>query len=194
MDFGEVTGAWDHSLLPRNVVIGRGCWFERRESFSRFRSTRSPGLVFGDGVRAYAWTAFNVEPAGVLEIGDRSILVGAVFMCARSIVIGRDVVVAYHVTIADSDFHPLDPESRRRDAIANAPGGDREGRSAFEARPVVIEDGARIGIGAIILKGTRVGRNARIGAGAVVTADVAPGAVVAGNPARVVGGAHGPQA
>ena len=51
----------------------------------------------------------------------------------------------------------------------------------------VIEDGASIGGGAIILPGIRVGRRAMIGAGAVVTKDVPPFAIVVGNPARIVG-------
>lgn len=194
MDFGAITGSWDYTALPRNIRCGRNCWFERRESFARFRSVKDPGLIIGDHVKVYTWTTFNVEPEGFLEIGDRSILVGAVFMCAGSIAIGKDVIVSYHVTIADSDFHPLDPELRKLDAIAHAPEGDRVGRSVFKTRPVVIEDDVRIGIGAIILKGTRVGKGARIGAGAVVTADVPPGMSVAGNPARIVKeSGHGPQ-
>jgi maltose O-acetyltransferase len=55
-----------------------------------------------------------------------------------------------------------------------------------ESRPVRIDDGAWIGIGAIVLKGVHVGAGARIGAGAVVARDVPAGATVEGNPARVV--------
>jgi acetyltransferase-like isoleucine patch superfamily enzyme len=125
-----------------------------------------------------------------LEVGDDSVLVGAVFMCAESIHIGRRVIISYNVTIADSDFHPHDPELRKQDAMANAPAGDRSRRPAVVARPVVIEDDAWIGIGAIILKGVRVGRGARVGAGAVVTRDVPAGASVVGNPARLVEPGH----
>jgi acetyltransferase-like isoleucine patch superfamily enzyme len=49
---------------------------------------------------------------------------------------------------------------------------------------VVIEDDAWIGIGAIVLKGVRIGRGARVGAGSVVTGDIPAGVYVAGNPAR----------
>ena len=115
---------------------------------------------------------------------DDSTLVGAVFMCAESIRLGRRVIVSYNVTIADSDFHPLDPEERKRDAMANAPEGDKSRRPAIISKPVVIEDDVWIGIGAMILKGVQVGRGARIGAGAVVTRDVPAGATVTGNPAR----------
>jgi acetyltransferase-like isoleucine patch superfamily enzyme len=183
-EFGEIVGDWDYSALPGNVVIGEQCWFERIASFGSFRSAREPGLVFGNRVRVYAWTTFNVEPTGTIEIGDDSLLVGATFMSAGQIVLGKRVVVSYQVVIADSDFHPLDPEERKRDAIANAPGGDRSQRPPYVSKPVVIEDDVLIGIGAIVLKGVRIGRGARVGAGAVITADVPPGAVMIGNPAR----------
>ena len=182
----SITGGWDHDSLPKNIRVGADCYLERRDSFKRFRSTRDPGLVIGNRVKVYTWTEFNIDPAGVVEVGDDSILVGVVFMCAESIRIGRRVVISYNVTIADSDFHPRDPELRKLDAIANAPEGDKSKRPPIIARPVVIEDDVWIGIGAILLKGVRIGRGARIGAGAVVTKDVPPGATVAGNPAKIM--------
>jgi acetyltransferase-like isoleucine patch superfamily enzyme len=187
-DVGPVTGHWNYSSLPANVRIGRDCWFERRDSFGGFRSQQNPGLAIGDRVCIYTWTAFTVEPTGRVDINDDSVLVGAVFMCAERIVVGKRVLISYQVTIADSDFHPIDPNDRKQDAIANSPFGDRSQRPPFVTRPVTIEDDVWIGIGAIILKGVRVGRGARIGAGAVVTSDVPAGATVIGNPARLADG------
>lgn len=182
----NITGGWDHAGLPKNIRVGTDCFLERKESFKRFRSAREPGLVLGNRVKVYTWSEFNIEPTGVVEVGDDSTLVGVVFMCAESVRIGRRVIVSYNVTIADSDFHPRNPEARKRDAMANAPEGDRAHRPAVVAKPVVIEDDVWIGIGAIILKGVRIGRGARIGAGAVVAKDVPAGATVVGNPARLV--------
>lgn len=51
----------------------------------------------------------------------------------------------------------------------------------------VIRRGASIGGGAVILPGITVGERAMVGAGAVVTKDVPPGTIVAGNPARIIG-------
>jgi acetyltransferase-like isoleucine patch superfamily enzyme len=189
VDISEITGQWDTSTLPKNVRVGAGCFFERKASFQRYRSERSIGLSFGANVKVYTWTEFNIEPDGVVTIGDDSVLVGAVFMCAELITIGKRVVISYHVTIADSDFHPLDPAARRLDAIANAPGGDLSKRPPVVSRPVMIEDDVWIGIGAIILKGVRIGRGAKISAGSVVTRDVPAGANVAGNPARIIAAA-----
>ncbi len=182
----ELTGGWDYSSLPLTVVVGTGCYLERQESLARFRSTQQPGLIIGNDVKVFTWTEFNIDPTGVVEVGDETVLVGAVFMCAERISIGKRVVISYNVTIADSDFHPRDPALRRQDAIANAPFGDRGERPPLHTRPVIIEDDVRIGIGAIVLKGVTLGRGANIGAGAVVTGNVAAYTTVAGNPARVV--------
>jgi len=56
----------------------------------------------------------------------------------------------------------------------------------IEGRGIVIEDGAWIGGGAVVLDGVRVGQGAVVGAGAVVTGDVPPFSVAVGSPARVV--------
>jgi acetyltransferase-like isoleucine patch superfamily enzyme len=186
MDLKQITGEWDYGSLPANVKVGPGCFIERKESFRRFRSARDPGVSLGAGVIVYTWAEFSVEPGGQIVVGDRSILVGPVFMCAERISVGEGVVISYQVTISDCDFHPLDPVSRRKDAIASAPGGDPALRPPLVSRPVVIEDNVWIGIGATVLKGVRIGRGARVAAGAVVTRDVPAAASVAGNPARIV--------
>lgn len=185
ININEFTGDWDYNILPENIWLSEGCYLERKESFERFRSQINPGLIIGRGVQVYTWTVFSVEPEGRLIVGNDSILVGAIFWCAESITIGERVLISYNVMIADSDFHPRDPELRRRDAIAISPEGDITQRPPLETKPVVIENYVQIGIGAIILKGVHIGAGARIGAGSVVTRNVPPGVFVTGNPARV---------
>lgn len=191
-DYNDITGNWDYRDLPNNINIGQNCWLERKDSFSRFRSQRTPGLVLGNRVRVHTWTTFNVEPSGSILVGDGCTLVGAIFMCQEQIKIGSGVIISYHVTIADSDFHPTDPAQRKQDAIANSPFGDRSRRPAIISRPVVIEDDVWIGIGAMILKGVHIGQGARVGAGAVITSDVPAGATIVGNPATLIIGVEQP--
>ena len=176
---------WE-TTLPPNVEVGRDCMLElRRETFERFLSERDPGLVLGDRVEVYTWSSFSVGRSGRVEVGDDAVLVGAQIMCDELVSIGARTLVSYAVTIADSDFHPHDPELRRLDAIANAP-ETRIARPPLATRPVVIEEDVRVGMGATVLKGVRLGRGSTVLAGAVVTADVPPHAVVGGNPARLV--------
>jgi acetyltransferase-like isoleucine patch superfamily enzyme len=184
-DVSDITGTWDYSSLPHNVHLGKDCFIERRDAFTRFRSERQPGLVLGDRVQVHTWTQFSVDPAACLTIGNDSILVGGIFMCAEMIRLGARCIVQYNVTVADSDFHPIDVESRRLDAIASSPAGDRSTRPALVTRPVVIGDDVWIGTGAIILKGVHVGDGATIAPGTVVTRDVPPNAVATGNPAVI---------
>ena len=54
------------------------------------------------------------------------------------------------------------------------------------ANPVVLEDDVLIGANAVVIEGVRIGKGAVVGAGSIVTKDVPAGAVVVGNPARIV--------
>ena len=92
---------------------------------------------------------------------------------AGGITVGNQVGIGPRVMILTSTHDA--PE--RQSAILDAP---------LKFAPVIIQDHADIGIGAIILPGTNIGRGAQIGAGAVVTKDVPDYAVVAGNPAVVL--------
>ena len=176
---------WEEGPLPAGVEVGEDVTIERHENtFKRFFSVRRPGLVLGDRVRVFTWSSFSVEPDAVVTVGHDTVLVGAQFMCGERIEIGARVVVSYNVAIADSDFHPVDVDMRRGDTIALAPEIEGVARPPVEHRPVVIEDDVRIGMGAMILKGVRIGRGATVAPGSVVTSDVPAGVTVEGNPAR----------
>lgn len=96
---------------------------------------------------------------------------GCVFLDCAEITIGDDAQIAPGVHIY-TPTHPLDPTVRRSGLEA--------------AHPVRIGHNVWIGGGAILLPGITVGDDAVIAAGAIVTRDVAPGALVAGNPARTL--------
>ena len=185
----EVMGDWDYSTLPTNVHISRECFIESPRLLAQFASTRDPGLVLGDRVRLYqgGWGGgISVQPAGLVEIGDDSVLIGAQIMCADHIVIGCRTAISYNVVIADSDFHARDPDQRREDAIAGASfGATSTATSRLQTAPVTIGDDVTIGINAIVLKGVTIGAGAQIQPGAVVTTDIPAGATATGNPAHI---------
>lgn len=113
-------------------------------------------------------------PESFIRIGDDVGISGA-SLCARvGITIGNRVLIGANVRIIDSDEHPLEPANRRYS------------KENIRAAPIVIEDDTFLGAEAIILKGVTVGQGSVVGAGSVVTRDVPPYCVVAGNPARVI--------
>ncbi len=107
-----------------------------------------------------------------IHVGARLFMnFGCIVLDCAAVTIEDDVQIATAVQIITAT-HPLDPAERT---------------SGWEqARPVRIGHRAWIGAGAILLPGVVVGDDSVVGAGAIVTRDVPPGAVVAGNPARII--------
>lgn len=185
----RVEGDWFGGRLPSNIEVGADVRIDSASGFKRFKSRLAVGLRVGAGT-VLCGTKFSTAPDAIIEVGARCYLAEAAIMAEKRIVLGDRVVLAAAVTVADSDFHPLDPAQRALDAEALAPDGHGR-RPPVAARPVVIEDDVWIGYAATILKGVRIGRGAIVGAGSVVTRDVPAGMLVVGNPARVVGPADG---
>lgn len=104
---------------------------------------------------------------------------------AKSIRIGDRVLISHNVNIFDSLTHPLSAANRHLHFRAIIEMGHPEMVDLGE-REIVIGDDVWIGVGAILLRGVRIGNGAIIGAGSVVTHDVAPFSIVAGNPARFI--------
>ncbi len=130
------------------------------------------GCKIGDGTRI--GTFVEIQRGAV--IGAACKIQSHTFIC-DGIQIGDRVFVGHSVTFVN------DKEPR-----ATAADGGLQTEDDWQLQRTVVEDGASIGSGATILGGVRIGAGALVGAGAVVTRDVAPGATVAGNPARPLGG------
>jgi acetyltransferase-like isoleucine patch superfamily enzyme len=141
-------------------------------------------VLLGDGVRLSGRSTF----AGALRNDGRRprLVVGNETYLGHRLIISADdeVKIGSHVHVADDvyicgyDAHPMDPRARR-----TQPGPvDYTGQSC-----ILIDDDVWICQGAMILKGIHIGNGAVVGAHAVVTRDVPAGAIVAGNPARVIG-------
>jgi galactoside O-acetyltransferase len=94
------------------------------------------------------------------------------------------VLVSWGVTIVDHNSHALEWDLRRDDVTEWMAG--RKRWDHVKVAPVTIGNKCWIGFGASILKGVTVGEGAVIGACAVVTRDVPPFTVVAGNPAQEI--------
>lgn len=115
-------------------------------------------------------------------IGPHTIL-----QAKESIQIGENVIIANDVVIVDNNNHPVSPEQRLQMSRCEDYMTDELWSWKYaESKPVVIEDNVWIGRDARILKGVRIGSGSIIGMGAVVTHDVPPRVIVAGNPAKIV--------
>lgn len=110
---------------------------------------------------------------------------GSRIWSGKQIYIGDRVMISHNVNIFDNLTHPIDPTLRHWHFRAITTTGHPEQIDLGE-RPVRIEDDAWIAAGATVLRGVTIGKAAIVGAGAVVTHDVPPFSVVAGNPARVL--------
>ena len=148
---------------------------------------------FGEGVVVYSFA--NLYGC---EVGDET-RIGTFVEVQRGARIGARCKIQSHtficdgVSIEDEVFvgHGVMFINDKRPRAVSS-GGVLQTEADWELLSTVIERGASIGSGAIILGGVRIGRAALVGAGAVVSGDVGAGEVVAGVPARVLGWATGP--
>jgi acetyltransferase-like isoleucine patch superfamily enzyme len=104
---------------------------------------------------------------------------------AASIVIGDRVLISHGVNIFDNLTHPIRAQARHAHARQILTVGHPSNVTLGE-KPVAIEDDVWIGAGAFVLRGVTLGQGSIVASGAVVTSDVAPFCIVAGNPAAVV--------
>jgi acetyltransferase-like isoleucine patch superfamily enzyme len=130
-------------------------------------------VVFGEGVSingAVVPVELVTYASGRIEIGSHTFINYGSSIAARvSVKIGHYCHIGHYTFIMDNDQHGV---VRRLELP--------------QSDPVIIEDHVWIGAKAIILAGVRIGSRAVIGAGSIVTKDIPPRCVAAGNPARVL--------
>jgi len=160
----RVTGA----PIVNQPVLYAGSGEIRLGDGVQFGWRRSPGFYSG-----YCYLEAEGLEA-LIAIGDRTEFNNNSMLksVGAGIRIGRDCLFGARVEIFDSDFHGLDPASRKGPEPPTA--------------PVEIGDNVFVGMGVRILKGVTIGADSVIGAGAVVTSAIPSGVVAAGNPARVI--------
>jgi acetyltransferase-like isoleucine patch superfamily enzyme len=128
------------------------------------------GCTIGDETKIGAF----VEIQKNATVGRRCKISSHTFVC-EGVTIEDNVFVGHGVTFIN-DSYPR----------ATSAGGELQTERDWKVEPTRVKSGASIGSGATILSNVVVGEHAIVGAGSVVTHDVPPRAIVAGNPARVL--------
>jgi acetyltransferase-like isoleucine patch superfamily enzyme len=108
------------------------------------------------------------------KVGDRCKISSHTFICS-GVTIESEVFVGHGVTFIND-----------RVPRATTADGDLQTEKNWECQQTVVRRGASIGSGATLLGGIVVGERSVVGAGSVVTKDVPPDVIVAGNPARIL--------
>jgi acetyltransferase-like isoleucine patch superfamily enzyme len=128
------------------------------------------GCEIGDDTKIGAF----VEIQKNATVGKRCKISSHTFIC-EGVVIEDNVFIGHGVTFTN-DIYPR----------ATAADGALQTEADWKVEPTVIRKGASVGSGATILCNITIGENAIVGAGSVVTKNVPPNAIVAGNPAKVM--------
>jgi len=127
------------------------------------------GCEIGDDVKIGTF----VEIQKGVKVGNRCKISSHSFLC-EGVILEDDVFIGHSVTFTN-DLYPR----------ATNGNGQLQTEADWSCLPTLIKRGASIGSGATLLCGITIGENALIGAGSVVTRDVPPDTIVAGNPARI---------
>ena len=120
-------------------------------------------------------TLITQQPGAIIHLGKDSGMSGSTICCMKKVTIGEYVGLGANVKVFDNDFHSTNPYLRKYDNNTN-----------IACEEIMIDDFAWIGADSIILKGVHIGYGAVIGAGSVITSDVPPLTIFAGNPAKYI--------
>ena len=120
------------------------------------------------------------DKPGMITIGAQCEIFGTL----HSMGDGR-ISIGDHTCIYDNNNHPTDPVVREKMCMEGFH-TDAWRWTHSDSKPITIEDNVWIGENAVILKGVQIGRGSIIACNAVVTKDVPPYTIAAGNPARIV--------
>lgn len=191
-----ILNAWQHRkmrVLGSRVLMSRSVRMLRGFSVRFLASAEERTyLRVGENCLLNGPVIFEAS-TGQVDIGDRCYIGANTTILSRNrVTLGNDVTIAWDVTIYDHDSHSI---SWRDRAVAVKLFYERYGYpDCFDqldwtnvgSAPIVIEDRVWIGFGVTVLKGVTVGEGAIIASRSVVTRNVEPYTIVAGNPAQMV--------
>lgn len=158
----------DSSVMNANVCIAADVKLGQGVKLSQFINLY--GCEVGDESKIGAF----VEIQKNAKVGKRCKVSSHSFIC-EGVTIEDNVFIGHSVTFINDSF-----------PRATTPDGGLQTEKDWSVERTLVKKGASIGSGATILSNVVIGENAIVGAGSVVTKDVPPHCIVAGNPAKVL--------
>lgn len=154
-----------------------------RVDYAKIRLVDNCSIIIGEDSIIEAAICFDKQGSSIV-IGDRVFIGASNLICAERIEIGNDVLISWGCSIVDHNSHSINWSERQLDVIEWRK--NIKNWSAVKTAAIKIGEKSWIGFNVIILKGVSIGEGAVVGAGSVVTKDVPPYTIVAGNPAKII--------
>lgn len=152
-------------------------------NFSSIQLSKNCTLIVSRGSIVQAQLSFEKEGSSI-KIGQDTFIGTSHLVCSKKITIGDNVLISWGCTIVDHNSHAVEFSERAKDVAYWMKG--KKDWSTVSRKEINIQDMAWIGFNSIILKGVTIGEGSIVGAGSVVTKDVPPWTIVAGNPAKKI--------
>lgn len=166
----------NNAICGENLILGPE---------SVCKTSEKNRIVIGDNCELMN-CRLQVMGEGSIEIGEYStIRRNSKISSVCKVKIGRYAIISNNVRIYDHNSHPTDPEERIKMSKSGFYGKAWSPELA-DKKEVIIDENVWIGEYSLILKGVHIGKGSIVGANSVVTKDVPPYSIIAGNPAKIV--------
>lgn len=191
--FGKIKATLNKAYLmhkmrtfKKNCTIGNDVVIYRETKISNLTTDKKKILIGDESVINGMLTLY---PFGEkIDIGKNTYIgIGTRIWAMGKIEIGNNVLIAHNVNIIDNNSHSIESKTRMHELsyLVNK-GFPKENIFNIKKGDIKIRDNVWIGLNSIILKGVEIGENSIVAAGSVVTKNVPPNTMVAGNPARPI--------
>ncbi|WP_395686615.1 acyltransferase [Caenimonas koreensis] len=173
----------DGSKWADRAVVGKGNVFYAE---AELVNQSAPNMLrIGD--YSHVRGEVSVQAGGEFLMGSHCFLgPGSRIWCKSRVTIGNHVLISHLVDIHDSDSHSMNWQQRRQEGIRLFEQLDDTSSPHVAREAIVIQDDVWIGFKSSVFKGVTIGRGSVVAACSVVTHDVPPFTLVAGNPARIL--------
>lgn len=168
----------------KTTLIGRGQKFYRTAKISLIHGSTKKDIVIKANARIHG--RLLSTDGGKIEIGEYAHFgPNSTIACLNSVFIGAYTGIGSNVKIVDNNYHSVNPVDRKI-MRQSEEGSDLRRWKYSDNKPIVIGENVWVGENVRILKGVNIGDNSVVAASTVVTKDVPPNSIVAGNPGKIV--------